>query len=160
MKEHRLTGEGVAAYVRWLREEERSPGTIEKYLRDLRQFAAWLGKREVTKEGVIQWKKDLCTGGKEPATINGKLAALNSFLTFAGWPECRVKGLGLVPGGVPAAHGHGPGGGEGTAGPAHGNHLCHGHPGVGGEGYHAGSRSGGPGGDFFEGEDPRHSTAG
>lgn len=95
MKEHRLTGEGVAAYVRWLREEERSPGTIEKYLRDLRQFAAWLGEREVTKEGVIQWKKDLCTGGKEPATINGKLAALNSFLTFAGWPECRVKGLKL-----------------------------------------------------------------
>ena len=26
MKENRLTGEGVAAYARWLREEERSPG--------------------------------------------------------------------------------------------------------------------------------------
>lgn len=95
MKKRKLTDTGVAAYARWLREEERSPGTIEKYLRELRQFAAWLGEREVTKERVIQWKQALCAGGREAATVNGKLAAVNSFLSFAGWQDCRVKALKL-----------------------------------------------------------------
>ena len=33
-----------------LHQEERTPGTIEKYLRDVHSFSAWLDGREVTKE--------------------------------------------------------------------------------------------------------------
>ena len=42
MEEHRLTSEKILAYDHWLRHEERAPGTIEKYLRDIRAFAACL----------------------------------------------------------------------------------------------------------------------
>lgn len=36
----------------YLHGEERSDGTVEKYLRDMRQFAVWLAGREVTKVAV------------------------------------------------------------------------------------------------------------
>ena len=40
----RYLSEGqTAAFARALRAAERSPGTIEKYLRDVCQFAAWAG---------------------------------------------------------------------------------------------------------------------
>ena len=40
----------TAAFVRALRAAERSPGTIEKYRRDVCQFAAWAGGGEVSWE--------------------------------------------------------------------------------------------------------------
>ena len=47
MDMNRLTPEAIAAYALYLRSEERAPGTIEKYLRDVRSFAAWLEERTV-----------------------------------------------------------------------------------------------------------------
>lgn len=49
----------------------------------------------MTKEGLSQWKEVLRDRGRAPATINGKLAAVNSFLGFLGWTDCRVKALKL-----------------------------------------------------------------
>lgn len=43
MDERRMTSDRLAAFAAHLKEEERSQGTVEKYLRDLRQFMAWLG---------------------------------------------------------------------------------------------------------------------
>ena len=59
MEEHRLTSEKIQAYDHWLRHEERAPGTIEKYLRDIRAFAACLDGKAVTREAVAEWKEDL-----------------------------------------------------------------------------------------------------
>lgn len=50
MGERQISGSQIAAYGSYLRAEERSPGTVEKYLRDVRAFARWLGGRPVTKE--------------------------------------------------------------------------------------------------------------
>lgn len=50
MDKYRLTAEQIALYSQYLRAEERSPGTIEKYLRDIRDFTRWLGGTPVTKE--------------------------------------------------------------------------------------------------------------
>ena len=38
MKKRALTDTHLTAYARFLRQEERAPATIEKYLRDLRAF--------------------------------------------------------------------------------------------------------------------------
>ena len=57
MKERALTDAHITAYARFLREEERAPATIEKYLRDIRAFTAWLELRPVTKELASQWKE-------------------------------------------------------------------------------------------------------
>ena len=73
-------------------EEERSPATLEKYLREVRQFAAFLGGREVTRELAAAWREEL-SARQSPATVNGKLTALDRLLAFLGWEDCRVKHL-------------------------------------------------------------------
>lgn len=49
MEDFKLTAEHIAAYGRYLKQEERAPTTLEKYLRDVRAFALWLDGRPVTK---------------------------------------------------------------------------------------------------------------
>ena len=93
MRNRKLKAEMVAAYDRYLCLEERAPGTREKYLRDIRQFAAWLDGRTVTKELAVAWKEYLLSQQYALSTINGVLAALNGLFCFFGWNECRVKPL-------------------------------------------------------------------
>lgn len=83
----------LAAYAAHLREEEHSRGTIEKYLRDARTFAQWLGARELTRETAVEWKEHLLAAGYAPVTVNAMLSALNGFFTFIGRGDCRVKFL-------------------------------------------------------------------
>lgn len=84
-----------AAFRRQLQKEERGCGTVEKYLRDVRAFAAWLGERPVTRETTAAWRDALLREGYAPATINSMLAAVNHFFRFMGWEDCRVKALRL-----------------------------------------------------------------
>ena len=91
--ERKIGAGQLAAFRRWLLEEEREPATIEKYLREVRAFAAWLEGAPVTKEGATAWKARLTASGFQPGTVNGKLSALNKFFAFLGWSDCRVKYL-------------------------------------------------------------------
>ena len=93
MEGHQLTAGMVAAYDHHLHAEERARGTLEKYLRDIRRFEAWLGGRAVTKELAAAWKEQLLARQYAPSTVNGILAALNGLFRFFGWDECRVKPL-------------------------------------------------------------------
>lgn len=93
MQNYILMDSQIAAFQKHLKSEEREQSTIEKYLRDLRLFAAWLTGREVTAETAAEWKHHLRTEGYKPETINSKLSALNKFFAFMQWPECRVKYL-------------------------------------------------------------------
>lgn len=92
MNDHRLNPEQITAYGLYLRREEHAPGTIEKYLRDVRAFAAWLDGRPVTKELAAAWKEHLLATGHSPSTVNSMLAALNSLFRFLGW-DIRIKFL-------------------------------------------------------------------
>ena len=91
MEKCQLTVEQIASYGQFLYREERSPGTIEKYLRDINTFVQWLGDRDVTKELTATWKSCLLEQGYAPVTINSMLSALNGLFKFLGWNECRVK---------------------------------------------------------------------
>lgn len=93
MNEHTLTAEQIAAFGRYLHEEERAPGTIEKYLRDVRAFAAWLDGRPVTKETAAGWKEHLIAESYAPVTVNSMLSSVNTLFRFAGWGDCKVKFL-------------------------------------------------------------------
>ena len=95
MEERRLTKEELLAFAQHLRREERSPGTVEKYLRDSRKFAAWLGGRPVTKEEAAAWKEDLLAQGYAPVTVNSMVASVNGLFAWLGWTDCRVKALRL-----------------------------------------------------------------
>ena len=91
MKTHKLTEGQLTRYRDYLRQEERSPATIEKYMHDTEEFFQWLLAAPVTKEVVIAWKDELRSRGLAPATVNAKLCAVNGLLRFLGWDECRVK---------------------------------------------------------------------
>ena len=91
--ERKLEAADIAAFRQHLLEEEREPATIEKYLRDVSGFAAWIGREMVTKETVTRWKEQLATSGCQAVTVNGKISAVNKFFTFLGWTDCRVKYL-------------------------------------------------------------------
>ena len=93
MNERKLSATVLAAYDRWLRQEERADATREKYLRSVRVFAAWLGGAAVTKDAVTEWKAHLVQQRQAPSTINTALAALNGLFRFLGWEDCRAKFL-------------------------------------------------------------------
>ena len=93
MKDHHVPQEHLSAFARRLAEEERSAGTVEKYLRDAGAFLEWLAGAPVNREAVTGWKAHLVRSGYRPATINSMLAALNTFLRFIGLEDCRVRAL-------------------------------------------------------------------
>ena len=93
MKDHHVPQEHLSAFARKLAEEERSAGTVEKYLRDAGAFLEWLAGAPGSREAVTGWKAHLVRSGYRPATINSMLAALNTFLRFIGLEDCRVRAL-------------------------------------------------------------------
>lgn len=53
MKGRILTENQIAAFAVYLKSEEKSENTIEKYIRDVRAFANYVDKAEITKETAI-----------------------------------------------------------------------------------------------------------
>ena len=91
MGDYKLTPECITAYGRYLKQEEKSTATQEKYLRDITVFVRWLGSSPVTKENVTGWKEHLQAEGRAPTTINTALSALNGLFRFLGWEDCRTR---------------------------------------------------------------------
>lgn len=95
MKGRILTSEAIQSFKKHLREEEKSENTIEKYLRDVRAFAAYLNSSEITKEAVIAYKNKLLSENYAVRSINSILASVNSLFAFLGWTDCKVKSIKL-----------------------------------------------------------------
>ena len=89
---NQITEEGINNFKTWLHGEERSSGTIEKYLRDVKALCVWLNGREVTKESVADWKASLQEAEYQPVTINSMLASVNTYCRYADI-DCRIKFL-------------------------------------------------------------------
>ena len=87
MKEH------VAKFEQSLKEQEYAEGSIEKYVRDIRNLKKWLRNRPIDKELLVQWKAYLLNRKHQPKTINGMLSSLNCFFKFMGWDELQIKYL-------------------------------------------------------------------
>lgn len=77
-------------FERYLKDEEKSSATIEKYLRDVRKFSEFLADRPLCKEEVIQYKGVL-SKKYAPASVNSMLVSLNGFLRYCGREDCCVK---------------------------------------------------------------------
>ncbi len=83
----------LLSFRQHLHEEEKSPRTTEKYLRDARAFFLYAGPNEITKETVISFKNRLMQSGYQTGSINSILASVNSLLRFLGWEDCKTKNL-------------------------------------------------------------------
>lgn len=89
MTSYPLSYQYLMCYREQLLQEERSTGTIDKYLRDVEQFIVWLNGSMVDRSKVTAWKMALLEQQLAPTTINSKLAALNGFFRMLGWHDCR-----------------------------------------------------------------------
>ena len=89
---HIITNETVASFESWLISEERSGGTVKKYVHDVLSFAEWNGSAPLIKDAVALWKEHLINSGYNPTTINSMLAAINTYCRYAGL-DFKVKFL-------------------------------------------------------------------
>ena len=90
MNDFHLTCEMLEAYRAHLTAEDRAPGTVEKYLRDVTAFFRWLEGRPAVRETAAAWKEALLAYGCAPVTVNSMLAAVNGLFRFLGWDQ-RVR---------------------------------------------------------------------
>lgn len=74
----------------YLRNEERSAATVEKYMRDVRAFASYVGNAEINKQTVLDYKANLADT-YAVASANSMIAAMNCFFRFCGWHGLCVK---------------------------------------------------------------------
>ena len=94
MKEIKVSSKQLEALRLYLIESEKSPLTIEKYVRDVRYFLAWLGERELQKSEVLAYKAHLVEH-YAAASVNSMLSSLAGWLRFIGRSDCCVKTLKL-----------------------------------------------------------------
>ena len=88
-----ITKKERKAFALSLRNADRSPGTIAKYLRDISDFSAWLGGRKLSPETIAAWREYLLQQDYAPTTINSMLSAVNRLLRFLGKPDCKASFL-------------------------------------------------------------------
>lgn len=90
-----LTKQQVEAFKNSLALDEKSKATIQKYMRDVHAFYAFILGKEIEKEQMIAYKKHLLEQHYAVRTVNSMLCSINRLMHFLGWEDCIVKGLRL-----------------------------------------------------------------
>ena len=67
-----ITKTTIEQFEAYLHKEERSNGTVDNYIRNVRELAAWLAGQAVTKEQLVAWKDALQAKRLQPTTVNAK----------------------------------------------------------------------------------------
>lgn len=89
-----ITAKMIAEFKEHLILEERSVATIQKYIRDVKTFTVYAQNSTITKGIVVAYKKYL-QENYAVRSVNSMLASINSFFSFFGWNDLKVKSLKL-----------------------------------------------------------------
>ncbi len=95
MKGKIITDKIIQQFENYLRMEEKSQNTIDKYIRDVNAFAEYLCGKGVNKELSIAYKQHLQDSGYAVRSVNSIIASMNALLEFMGLYDCRLKSLKL-----------------------------------------------------------------
>lgn len=95
MNERTISSNTISDFKFFLQNEEKSKNTVEKYIRDVKSFAAYAGDAEIIKETVIAYKNELISKKYAVRSINSMLASLNSLFAFLRWHDLKVKSVKL-----------------------------------------------------------------
>ena len=90
MKRRIITNHLLNSFEKYLIENEKAGATIEKYMRDIRQFENYAAESILDKTVVLGYKSML-EQNYAIRSANSMLAALNAFLRFVGWYDLCVK---------------------------------------------------------------------
>ncbi len=93
MKGHIISADKICNFKQQLCLEEKSEATVGKYIHDITAFAAFLGNSHITKENAIAYKQHLIDNGYAVRSINSVIASLNSYFSFIGLLDCRLKSI-------------------------------------------------------------------
>ena len=85
-----LNSKKLQKFELYLRNEEKSEATLQKYMRDVRRFASYAGLDGISKETVLEYKARLAER-YTPTSANSMIAAINAFFRFCGWHELCIK---------------------------------------------------------------------
>ena len=91
MDELIITKESIDEFRNYLRLEEKSENTIEKYMRDIKAFWQYAGTQVITKELAIEYKENLLSDEYAVRSVNSMIASINSFFTFVGLEYLKIK---------------------------------------------------------------------
>lgn len=95
MKTQVITEKEIKAFAAYLKNEEKSKNTIEKYLRDVRKFSEYMNGLNISKEDVIAYKDKLLSENFAVRSINSMIASVNCLLCFLGLSDFKVKSIKL-----------------------------------------------------------------
>ncbi len=95
MNERKTIEKQIYKYSIYLKNDEKSKNTIEKYIRDIRAFFKYIDNSSLVKKSVIEYKNKLISLGYASRSINSMLASINGFFSFIGRPELKVKTIKL-----------------------------------------------------------------
>ena len=85
------TEQTLKEYETYLRDEDRSRATVEKYLRDVRKFLVFLAGDVEIEKGKVREYKEMLREQYKITSANSMLAAVNHFFMFLGREELKVK---------------------------------------------------------------------
>ena len=84
----------IKLFKRHLIEEEKAENTINKYLRDIKEFYEWHNNVNiVTKDDLLDYKEYLKKSKLKVSSINSKISSLNAYFTYTENENLKVKVL-------------------------------------------------------------------
>lgn len=88
--EKSVTGRSLRQFQTFLIHEEKSPATVQKYMRELQRLTVFLDGMKISKQKILEYREKLMEI-YQPKTVNTKLSAVNAYLEFSGLSACTVK---------------------------------------------------------------------
>lgn len=85
-----ISENGIRAFEAQLYLNEKSGATVAKYVRAVRECAAYLQGKELTKPRLLEYR-DFLQKKVKVQTVNGELSAISAFLDIMGWRDLKVK---------------------------------------------------------------------
>ena len=84
----------IKIFERHLKEDEKAENTINKYLRDIKEFYEWNGNsNDVTKDDLLDYKEHLKKSKLKVSSINSKISSLNAYFTYTENELLKLKVL-------------------------------------------------------------------
>lgn len=90
---HQLTQQHLQEFADYLKNCEKQPQTISKYVRDCTMLLQYLGEKALDKIALLEYRDHLKTQNYKVASINASVSSINTLVDFLGWGECRIKRL-------------------------------------------------------------------
>ena len=98
--EKSVTGRSLRQFQTFLIHEEKSPATVQKYMRELQRLTVFLDGMKISKQKILEYRGKKLMEIYQPKTVNTKLSAVNAYLEFSGLSACTVKLLKISAAGI------------------------------------------------------------